>query len=458
MCESGDRPGRWQGRTPIHRHFFSSGEHHHVRELSATRFRPLVLARPSRLAPRSASHDFVTRVEAGLIRGGSRGKQAIAAIGPKLINWISDARCSAKPGISWRRKGTPLQGRTGIATTTSTTAKSGSCCGPSARRSATTLTASATREVKIPKDRSDPSRGTRPISLIDIEDRVVQRAVVEVLQPLLDPLFGRNVLGFRPGHGRLHALALAEQWRSLRRPVRVCGGGHQGCVHQCAPSIGLLDVLAIYIPSEDVLRLIERLARHGREAWDSPGWAVVAPAPERLPAPCPRRALAEGMVYGTDDPRGRRPAPVCRDEKEAAEARSDLNRLLTPANMPLEGNCPRAHLRLEQGRGGELVGLRDPQGRRDLASKNRRQGVGTAGRVPRVLAHEKPDAAIRAVATINGWIDPIGSVLPVVNRSGVYDKLAAKARRQACVRRDPQPRCHDLALAAGLRAVVQDTR
>lgn len=59
-----------------------------------------------------------------------------------------------------------------------------------------------------------PGRGERPLIIQSILDRIVQRAIVEIVQPILDPLFDSNSLGYRPkpNQGRLHALALAEHY------------------------------------------------------------------------------------------------------------------------------------------------------------------------------------------------------------------------------------------------------
>jgi RNA-directed DNA polymerase len=59
--------------------------------------------------------------------------------------------------------------------------------------------------------------GQRPIVLLNIEDRVVQRAIVLILQPLLDPLFDSRSLGYMPNLGHLHALAMAEQLTVTQR-------------------------------------------------------------------------------------------------------------------------------------------------------------------------------------------------------------------------------------------------
>lgn len=52
-----------------------------------------------------------------------------------------------------------------------------------------------------------PGRGHRTLGIPNIEDRVVGRSAVEVLQPIFDPVFQPFSFGWRPGLSRLHALA-----------------------------------------------------------------------------------------------------------------------------------------------------------------------------------------------------------------------------------------------------------
>jgi hypothetical protein len=47
------------------------------------------------------------------------------------------------------------------------------------------------------------------------------------------------------------------------------------------------------------------------------------------------------------------------------------------------------------------------------------------------LAHETPDAPLRAAATINGWIDQMGPCYPFVMRPQVCEDLRALAAKQA---------------------------
>lgn len=47
-----------------------------------------------------------------------------------------------------------------------------------------------------------PGRGTRPISFQNIDDRAVQRSIVQILDPILDRRFDSCSLGFRGGRDR----------------------------------------------------------------------------------------------------------------------------------------------------------------------------------------------------------------------------------------------------------------
>ena len=59
------------------------------------------------------------------------------------------------------------------------------------------------RRVEIPK----PDGGTRPLGIAALEDKIVQRAVVDtILTPIFEPEFLGFSYGFRPGRGAHDAL------------------------------------------------------------------------------------------------------------------------------------------------------------------------------------------------------------------------------------------------------------
>ena len=77
--------------------------------------------------------------------------------------------------------------------------------------------APAVRRVHIPKD--GPGKQTRPIGIPTLEDKVLQRAVTMVLEPIYEQDFMDCSYGFRPGRSAHQALEV------LWREVMNIGGG-----------------------------------------------------------------------------------------------------------------------------------------------------------------------------------------------------------------------------------------
>jgi RNA-directed DNA polymerase len=64
------------------------------------------------------------------------------------------------------------------------------------------------RGVQIPK----PGGGVRQLGIPTAVDRLVQRAILQVLEPLLDPTFSPSGFGSRPGRGAHDALKQAKEY------------------------------------------------------------------------------------------------------------------------------------------------------------------------------------------------------------------------------------------------------
>lgn len=64
------------------------------------------------------------------------------------------------------------------------------------------------RGVEIPK----PGGGVRQLGIPTVVDRLVQQAILQVLDPLLDSTFSASSYGFRPGRGAHDALSAARQY------------------------------------------------------------------------------------------------------------------------------------------------------------------------------------------------------------------------------------------------------
>lgn len=375
-------------------------------------------------------HDFVTWVKSTVIDAVQKGRPAIEALGPRLIKWIIDARLLREAWDLLAKKGEtapgPNEHRYDDYDSSEVWAKL-TAIGAAIHKD--TYRPGGERKVEIPKDRTDPDRGTRTLTLIDIEDRVVQRAVIEVLQPLFDSLFGRNILGFRPRHGRLHAVALAEQQAVAEgRYVLVTEDLADAFDH--VPINRLLDVLALYIPSHEVLQLLRRLLDTERGDGIRQG-GPLSPIllnvylHHFLDEPWRQNWASIPMIRVADDI-----LLLCRTKKQAEQAQVGLRELLTPAAMPLKIPKEATVHDLRKGEAATWLGFMIGMGQEGFT-------VTLAERAWKrlneylMLAHEKPDAAVRAAATIKGWIDQTGPCYPFMERQSVYERLAELAAAQA---------------------------
>jgi RNA-directed DNA polymerase len=75
----------------------------------------------------------------------------------------------------------------------------------------------AVRGVEIPK----PGGGMRQLGIPTVVDRMVQQAILQVLEPLLDPTFSASSYGFRPRRSAHDALAAARKYVADGRGIVV---------------------------------------------------------------------------------------------------------------------------------------------------------------------------------------------------------------------------------------------
>src|SRR5207249_3057897 len=181
-----------------------------------------------------------------------------------------------------------------------------------------------------------PGRGGRPLVLSNVEDRVVERAVVSILQPLLDPQFDDRSFGYPPRRGMQHALAQAERHvPKEQRRVWLTEDAKDAFLN--VPLSRLLQVVRGLLPADDLIELIKRVLGGNKV----PGLRQGGPlsplmlnlyldhfldGPWRCDQPkLPLLRVADDLLV------------PCRSEAQARKARAELERLLVPAGMPLKG-------------------------------------------------------------------------------------------------------------------------
>jgi group II intron reverse transcriptase/maturase len=108
------------------------------------------------------------------------------------------------------------------------------------------------RRVQIPK----PGGGTRELGIPSVTDRLIQQALLQVLQPLIDPTFSESSYGFRPGR-RAHDAVLQAQCYVQDGSGMVVDVDLEKFFDRVNHDV-LMDRMAKRIDDKAVLRLIRR--------------------------------------------------------------------------------------------------------------------------------------------------------------------------------------------------------
>jgi hypothetical protein len=281
------------------------------------------------------------------------------------------------------------------------------------------------RLVKIPKA---VGRGHRTLRVQNVPDQAVQRAIVQVLQPFVDPTFLPTSLGSRPRKGREHALAKAEA-------LAVANGFWVWDVEDVAnafdqvPLNRLLDVVRVHAPDDDFVSLVDVVIRNDAERGLRQGGAL-SPLllnvylDRVLDRPWGRAHPGLPLVRVVDDL-----LVLAADGDHVEKARESLTATLRSAGMPLKPS--KGAIRdLRAGHRVEWLGY---DLRKTAAGLEARLTERSWERLDEALAalHEGPDGPIRAVETIDGWVDQAGPCYAVGDVREVYARIGRMARAHA---------------------------
>jgi len=111
--------------------------------------------------------------------------------------------------------------------------------------------------VKIPK----PGGGERQLGIHTVTDRLAQQAILQVLDPILDPTFSDSSFGFRPGRSAHDALAQARSYVAEERGIVVDLDIEKFFDHVNHDI--LMNRLGRHVGDKRVLRVIGRFLRAG---------------------------------------------------------------------------------------------------------------------------------------------------------------------------------------------------
>jgi retron-type reverse transcriptase len=279
------------------------------------------------------------------------------------------------------------------------------------------------RQIKIPKG---PGRGYRTISLANIQDRVVERAIVSIVQPILDPRFAATSFGYRPKRGREDALATAEVLAATSGCWVWVAEDVKNAFDQ-VPHGRLIDIVRGHLPAADIQNLIENVIKNKkgrglRQGGNLSPLLLNLYMDHFLDRPWARQHGATPLLRVADDL-----LVLAHDLEQAQQARQALEERLRPAGLPLKGTPQTTIHDLASGATVTWLGF-------DVSRSNQRLVVRlTEKNWDRLaehleLAHTKPQSPIRAYETIVGWVGQLGPCALEQDLDEVHARIADLAR------------------------------
>jgi len=278
--------------------------------------------------------------------------------------------------------------------------------------------------LSIPKT-SGP--GTRPIVLLTLPDRMVQRAATMALRPLFDPLYYPTSFGFRPGRGQQKALAAAERHGTTgKRLVWVC--------HDFRDAFGsipvgrLMGLLRGYLPAQPLLEFLERIIRRPGKQGLRQGAALSSDMLNFYVHHHVDRLLSDALPHTTWIRYGDDHLMPCESLIEAIEAEHRFRNILSPTGLVLKAEADDAIVDLRNGDEVDFLGFTLSFDGAHL-HKHVPQRAWSQLRAKLARAHSKEQASLRAEAIVMGWLNARGPAFQFSDVEAVCRKIIRTAKR-----------------------------
>jgi len=141
------------------------------------------------------------------------------------------------------------------------------------------------RRIEIPK----PNGGTRCLGIPTVNDRVIQQAIAQVINPIIDPTFSENSFGFRPKRSAHGAVKQVQSY--IVEGYKVAVDVDLSTFFDRVNHDILMERLSRHVPDKRLLQLIGRYLRTGVKIDD-----VLHPTSEGVPQGGPLSPLLANVM------------------------------------------------------------------------------------------------------------------------------------------------------------------